>query len=297
MKKIWSTLAHLRFPFSILLLPVFLFALAVSPNYGEQSLLLVFLILHLLVYPASNGYNSWFDKDTGPIGGLKNPPTVHISLYYIAIVMDIVAIVWAWQFHTLFGIMVLVYGIISKMYSHPWIRLKKYPIISWLTVGIFQGFFTFMMAYVGLNKFGLAQLTHDRVLIPAILSSLFLLGSYPLTQVYQHREDAERGDRTLSLMLGIKGTFLFSALFLGLSTAAYFWYFSSFHRLDFAMLFVMALSPVAVFYGIWWVLVFKNERYASYGPVMIMNLLSALCLNGFFIYFFLHGTHIIQLFD
>jgi 1,4-dihydroxy-2-naphthoate octaprenyltransferase len=33
----------------------------------------VFFILHVLVYPSSNGYNSYMDRDETPIGGLAKP--------------------------------------------------------------------------------------------------------------------------------------------------------------------------------------------------------------------------------
>jgi len=95
-----------------------------------------------MLYPASNGYNSYFDKDEKSIGGLKNPPPVNTSLYYFSILLDIAAIVIAfWKISLLFSIMLLIYGLISKAYSHPSVRLKKYPILGWLTVGIFQGSF------------------------------------------------------------------------------------------------------------------------------------------------------------
>ena len=36
--------------------------------------------------------------------------------------------------------------------------------------------------------------------------------AYPMTQIFQHEED-KRGDETLSLKLGIKGTFLVESTF------------------------------------------------------------------------------------
>jgi hypothetical protein len=61
-------------------MPVFLFALAISPNISGPRLLVVFAVLHLFLYPASNGFNSYFDKDEKSIGGLKNPPKVEKGL-------------------------------------------------------------------------------------------------------------------------------------------------------------------------------------------------------------------------
>src|SRR6266481_6813765 len=107
----FSTLLHLRIPFSYFLLPVYLFALGVSPNFTESRLLWSFVIIHFLLYPASNGYNSYFDKDEKSIGGLKNPPQVNKSLYYVSLLMDLAAICLAyWQISFLFAMMIFVYG-------------------------------------------------------------------------------------------------------------------------------------------------------------------------------------------
>src|SRR5688500_17811307 len=88
-----SSWLHLRIPFSFFLLPIFLFSLSLSPNFNGPRMLWVFLIVHFLLYPASNAYNSYFDKDEKSIGGLKNPPPVKKGLYFLALTFDIVAIV------------------------------------------------------------------------------------------------------------------------------------------------------------------------------------------------------------
>src|ERR1044071_8834611 len=106
-----STLLHLRIPFSFFLMPVFLFALCISPNVTVESLLWSFVIIHLLLYPASNGYNSYFDKDEKSIGGLKNPPPVNKGLYFLALLFDALAIGLGWLMISFtFAIMLLVYG-------------------------------------------------------------------------------------------------------------------------------------------------------------------------------------------
>src|SRR5271154_41201 len=105
-----STWLHLRIPFSYFLLPVFLFALGISPNLEEGRLLWSFVIIHLFLYPASNGFNSYFDKDEKSIGGLKNPPPVKRELYYVALGMDGVAMVLgAIEIGGLFAFMLFIY--------------------------------------------------------------------------------------------------------------------------------------------------------------------------------------------
>lgn len=290
-----STLLHLRIPFSYFLLPVYLFALGISPNFGESRLLWSFLIIHLFLYPASNGFNSYFDKDEKSIGGLKNPPPVNKSLYYVSIGFDVIAILLAYlKISLLFAVMILVYGLISKAYSHPLTRLKKYPIIGWLTVGVFQGFFTFLMCYVGINDFELDNLLKAKVMVPASLSTLMLLGSYPMTQIYQHEEDAKHGDKTMSMLLGIRGTFIFVQLVFAIASVGYFLYFKSFHSIEYGFAFLLCLLPVVIFFMAWFYRSYRDSSKVNYSSTMWLNFISATCLNTFFIYFFFATSHIGQ---
>src|ERR1044071_9614434 len=83
-----SSIKLLRIPFSFFLSPIYFFALGMCPQIDWPRAILVFIILHFLIYPASNGYNSYMDKDTGPIGGLEKPPAPSRQLYFITIVLD-----------------------------------------------------------------------------------------------------------------------------------------------------------------------------------------------------------------
>ena len=85
-----STIQLLRFHFSFFLMPVYWFALSQVPAISWPRALLVFLILHLLVYPASNGYNSYMDRDETAIGGLEKPMQPTRQLFYTTVFMDIV---------------------------------------------------------------------------------------------------------------------------------------------------------------------------------------------------------------
>ncbi len=292
-----SSWLHLRIPFSYFLLPVFLFSLAVSPNISEQPLLWVFVIVHLLLYPASNGYNSYFDKDEKSIGGLKNPPPVNKGLYYLSLLFDTAAIALAiWKITIPFAVMLFIYGIVSKAYSHPAIRLKKYPYASWFIAGLFQGAFTFIMCYMGVNKYDFIQILKPTVLIPAFLSSAMLWGNYPMTQIYQHEEDAKRGDVTLSLKLGIRGTFWFVLLTFSVAVVGFMVYFLHYFSLHYALIYQAALAPVVTFFLYWFYKVWKDETKADYRHTMWLNFISATCLNAFFIYLFLTSSHILDAF-
>src|SRR5688572_19320375 len=293
-----SSWLHLRIPFSYFLLPVFLFSLAISPNVSEMPLLWTFVTVHFFLYPASNGYNSYFDKDEKSIGGLQNPPPVNRGLYYLSLIFDLIAIILGVIFISLtFAAMLFVYGLISKAYSHPAIRLKKYPIMGWFVAGLFQGLFTFMMCYIGINKYGFENALTTSVLIPGCLSTIMLWANYPMTQIYQHDEDAKRGDKTLSRLLGIRGTFYFVSATFTVVALGFVFYFLLFFSSKYAWIFLAALLPVVSYFFFWFFQVYQDETKADYRHTMWLNFISATCLNIYFIYFFLDTTHIAQTFQ
>ena len=276
-----STLLHLRIPFSFFLLPIFLFAMATARFRMDYNSWLVFAILHLLLYPASNGFNSYYDKDEKSIGGLQNPPPVSRQLLIYSLLLDLIAVLLALSLDFGFALMIFGYGMVSKAYSHPTIRLKKYPILGWLTIGIFQGFFTFLMVIKGISAIDWMGLKD--YFIPAMLSTILLLGSYPMTQVYQHQEDRQRGDITISLKLGILGTFHFTALFFTLSVVLYIFYFMQYFSVATAILFPVLLSPTLLYFVLWYLKVRKQPTEANFKNTMRLNFISSLCLNIFFV--------------
>lgn len=278
-----STLLHLRIPFSFFLMPVFWFAVSVAQPTEVWRVVLAFIIIHFFIYPASNAYNSYYDKDEGSIGGLEKPPPVSGELWIVSIVLDIIALFLSLFINFWFFLGWLIYGLVSKAYSFDKIRLKKYPILSWLIIGIFQGALTFWLVYQGVLNSKWDVLAEGKVLWPALLSSLMLLGSYPMTQVYQHEEDAKRGDLTLSRLLGIRGTFLFTMLVFGAAGGAYFIYFQTYFNWQTAVLFELALLPVVLYFFAWFYQVWQNPQKADFKATMRLNLISALCMNIFFI--------------
>ena len=292
-----SSWLHLRIPFSYFLLPVFLFSLAISPNISEKSILWTFIIVHLFLYPASNGYNSYFDKDEKSIGGLKNPPPVNTGLYYLSLLFDVIAIVLGFLLINLtFAVMLLIYGLVSKAYSHPAIRLKKLPVTGWLVAGLFQGLFTFLMCYIGINKYSMENVFKLHVLVPGVLSTVMLWANYPMTQIYQHEEDEKHGDVTLSRKLGIRGTFYFVSAVFSLVTFGFVLYFHFFFETKYAWTFLAALFPVVAYFFIWFYQVYQDQKKADFSHTMWLNFISATALNVYFLYLFLDSTHVGQTF-
>jgi 1,4-dihydroxy-2-naphthoate octaprenyltransferase len=280
-----SVLLHLRFPFSLMLLPVYLFALSTAQNINNSHALLVFIILHLFIYPASNGYNSYFDKDEGSIALIKTPPKVDRSLYITSITLEwfgtLLAFLVSWQF----ALCVLVYNLLSKAYSHPSTRLKKYPIISFLVVFVFQGGFIYLTCFYAFHQFFIG-FSADAWLA-ALICSCLIGASYPLTQVYQHAEDSKRGDKTLSLLLGIKGSFIFSGLVFFLGISLMFIYWNNHQNLFNFWVFLLFCTPVLAYFIWWFSQVLKNYAEANFKNTMQMTLISSGVMLSYFLWLWL----------
>jgi 4-hydroxybenzoate polyprenyltransferase len=277
-----SALAHLRFVFSVFLFPVFLFALSQTPIIHIGQVGLVFFIWHFLAFPASNGYNSYFDKDEESIGLLEKPPRVDISLYYFSLLLEITAFTLGLFVNWYFAVAVLIYGIMSKLYSHPATRLKKYPIISFLTVFFFQGAFIYWSTYFAFTDLSPLIDWPPGLFMAGVICSCLIGASYPLTQVYQHAEDSRRGDRTISLLLGYKGSFILSgALFaMGMVLMILYWYPTG-SLLKFYV-FLGCAAPIFLFFNWWFYKVGQDTRNANFTNAMRMNYLSAACMIGYF---------------
>jgi hypothetical protein len=274
-----TVLLHLRVHFSLFLMPVFWFAVSQTPHPDWSRVWAVGLILHLLLYPASHAYNSYYDKDEGPVGGLAAPPPVSKALLWVAWGLDALALGLGTWLGWPFVVYLLLYGFMSKAYSSDRIRLKKYPIISWLVVGTCQGGLTYAATYLAVGQLPLGTLLDARVGLAVLLSTLNLLAIYPITQVYQHDEDARRGDLTLSRLLGIRGTFVCTLLIFSLSMAGFWVYFgggAAFYWL------ATLMAPTSAYFLSWYVRVRRQESEANFQSTMWMTALAGLGLNLFF---------------
>ncbi len=278
-----STIQLLRFHFSFFLMPVYWFALSQTPDIQTGHAILIFIIFHLLVYPASNGYNSYMDRDTESIGGIKTPLEPTRQLFYVSIIMDVAGILLSCLVSKWFALGITCYILASRAYSYRGIRLKKYPVIGYLTVMIFQGAITFFLVMHGSSTNKMLQVP----LAGIIASALLIGGFYPLTQIYQHKQDKEDGVITLSMLLGYKGTFIFTAIvyFFSVSTLAL--HLISTLQLNSFLIIQIFFLPVLVYFIWWFRKVVQNNSNANFVYTMRMNLLASICTNAAFIVLFL----------
>lgn len=272
-------LQHLRFPFSLLLLPVYLFGVF-ETKYGlfNTDAMILFVILHLLVYPSSNAYNSLQDKDEGSIGLVKHPFPPPPELSWVTLLLDIIAIASSCWIHPLVSIGIFVYILFSRLYSYRAIRLKQYPYVGFLTVFIFQGAWIFL-----LTQFTLTKDIHQCNWVQAITASCLIGAVYPLSQIYQHEQDLKDGVKSISAVLGHKGTFIFSGLIFLLGTNLFcFNHFQESHLVA-IKIFLAFQFPVTSYFLYWAVKVWRNQKFADYKHTMQMNLIACLCMNCCFI--------------
>jgi 1,4-dihydroxy-2-naphthoate octaprenyltransferase len=283
-----NTITLLRIPFSFLLMPVFILALSQTQDIELFYAVVSFLIIHILVYPASNGYNSYIDKDESPIGGLEKPPLPTKALFRMTLFMDVLALVLSFVLiGKLFSLCILLYILASRAYSSKQIRLKKYPFLGFFVVMFFQGAFTFYMCSLGISNSEFVFSNPNTYLM--IACSLQIAGAYPLTQIYQHHEDYKEGVVTLSYLLGYKGTFIFTALMFGVCNLFYYLYFSATEKTHHFYLLQLFFVPLLVFFSYWFIQVLKTNSAANYKNTMRMNIIAALCMNScFFILFILN---------
>ncbi len=274
-----STIQLLRLPFSFFLMPVYWFAVSMVPQVNVAKAILIFVLLHLFLYPSSNGYNSYMDRDETPVGGIASPLQPTRQLFYTTVVLDVLAVVLSFIISVPFAIAFIVYVVCSRLYSYRGVRLKRFAIAGYLTVIINQGALTFWMVYTGANTVSSADFPHI-----ACTAAAFLIGGfYPITQVYQHEADAKDGVQTISMLLGVRGTFVFCAVMYVIAFGLLFAHFQYAHQVIHFMLLQLFFIPVLIYFFYWVMKVWKDKANADFKQTMRMNWLAASCTNAAFI--------------
>ncbi|WP_235954288.1 UbiA family prenyltransferase [Limnovirga soli] len=274
-----STIQLLRFPFSYFLMPVFCFALSFVEPINWPQTILAFVLIHALLYPASNGYNSYMDRDTESIGGIKNPLQPTKQLFYTTLILDILGTLLSLFISWQFAMAYLFYIICSRLYSYRGVRLKRFPVAGYITVILNQGTLIFAMVYYAANNNSL-----DNIPVIGLLAAAFLIGGfYPITQIYQHDSDKNDGVKTMSILLGKRGTFIFCATMYAIAFALLFVYFSEQNKIQSFFVLQIFFIPVIVYFLRWFLQVWKNESLANFSNTMRMNMLASTCTNLAFI--------------
>jgi 1,4-dihydroxy-2-naphthoate octaprenyltransferase len=215
------------------------------------------------------------DRDEQSIGGVKNPLQPTKQLFWTSVILDILAVALSFLISMWLAAGIIGYILASRAYSYRGIRLKKYPVVGYLTVIIFQGGVAFFLVYHGCST----EKSVDPPLLGMIVSSLLIGGFYPLTQIYQHEADKRDKVITLSYILGYRGTFIFTAVIYMLAMSTLFYYFSIHSEENKFFIIATAMSPVLVYFFYWAIRVWKDSRAADYKHTMRMNMIASVCTN------------------
>lgn len=260
-------------------MPVYWFALSFVNEICLPRAILVFIILHLLVYPSSNGYNSFMDRDADSIGGIQKPLQPTRQLFLATVVMDFIAIALSLFISSLFAICVFIYIIFSRLYSYRGVRLKQYAILGYLTVIINQGALIFFMVYHGSEMY---LSIHTAWL--SLLAAAFLIGGfYPITQVYQHAADKSDNVTTISMIMGKRGTFIFCGIMYSIALFILWLYYSARELYTLFGVLLIFFLPVIVYFMHWFTKVLKDDNKADFKHTMQMNWIASTCTSLAFI--------------
>ncbi|NTW97162.1 MAG: UbiA family prenyltransferase [Oscillochloris sp.] len=221
LKSIQRALIHLRLAFSLVLTPLFLWGvyLARPGPIAWGHVLAAYLIIHVLLYGGMNAFNSYYDRDDGPIGALLDPPPIDRTVLIVALIAKAAALLTGFILDLRFGVLVGIGVICSVAYSHPRWRWKEHPLSAALVVFAGQGITGVLWGWVAATWAdgqggALVALSHWDVLrsMAVLSAACWTLGFYPLTGVYQIDADGQRGIRTLAVALGMTGCFVFTAV-------------------------------------------------------------------------------------
>ncbi len=262
-------------------MPIWLFAVwsSLAPRWDLVGF--TFVIIHFLLYPASHAFNTWYDRDEQSVGGIKVPPPVHRSLLVMAWVLDAAVLVTSWLVGPGFFVAMVLYTLGSKLYSWKVTRLKKRPWAGWLGVGVIQGALTFVAV---VQTVGPLPWDSPALWWGTLTAGLFLMGVYPLTQVYQHAEDEAHGDLTVSRRVGIRGTFVLAGSFLVLAVASFAVVFVERAGWGLVGWFLLVQTPTVLYFLHWAVASFRDPAQASFRRAMHMNVLASGLMCVFFVW-------------
>lgn len=200
-REAWHFFLHLRWHYQLFILSGgFLLGGFLSDDLNVKWFIIQFLNVHLILFGGATAYNSFWDKDEGPIGGLKNPPKMANWMWMASLLLQMIGLILAIPMGSLFLGIYALSMLLFWLYSSPWTRWKGQPVKSLVAIGISTGFCSVLLGYLAAGNGILPPV----VLTAALGCTLILLSLYPVSQIYQQEEDTRRGDQTFAIRYGPK---------------------------------------------------------------------------------------------
>jgi 1,4-dihydroxy-2-naphthoate octaprenyltransferase len=209
LKDVRDCFVHLRLKFQLLLSPIFLLGFVIAGGQIGRALILGYIAFHVFGYAGGTAFNSYYDRDIGPIGGLEHPPPVPTALLAFSLIWQLIGLGLAYAASWQCAAIYLVMFLMSTAYSHPSIRWKGRALAGLATVAFGQG----ILGYLGgwtCAGLAIAGVLTAHGLLGMVAATLITLGFYPLTGIYQIEEDRARGDQTFPVWQGPAQSFRFA---------------------------------------------------------------------------------------
>lgn len=202
--------SHLRLPFQLVLAPIFLLGWWSAATEPPAWVLVVsFLAVHVGLYGGTTVYNSFYDRDEGPISFLKEPMPLEVSHKNASLALQWVSAAVLAFIDPMAGAIAAVMVVMGICYSHPRPRWKARTWAAIAAVAVGQGAGAVLLGWA---VAGDGSIPPPLTLKLALAATLVTVGVYPLTQVYQVREDGARGDRTIAVRYGWKPAMAFACV-------------------------------------------------------------------------------------
>lgn len=260
-------LRHLRLGFNLLLSPIYLWGVLLAGGSAAGARFwLGYLSLHLFLYGGTTAFNSYFDRDEGPVGGMLHPPPVDRGLLRFSLLVQVIGLVPALLVGVEFALAWLLLFAIFTAYSHPSVRLKSRPEAAIAAIAVGQGALGFALGWLTAASAG--GLWSRSGAVGMASTALVVTGLYLVSQAYQARDDAARGDRTLAVLLGSRRALVIALLPLSLGGSLLVFWLSGIAP----WWLTISLSSFFVVLGVWvvrWAARFDERRVEeNFGTAM-----------------------------
>lgn len=201
LKEILHFLLHLRLHYQLFILSGgYLLGGLMADQMDTSQFWLQFLNVHILLFGGATAFNSFWDKDEGPIGGLKNPPKMTTWMHRASLVLMFLGWLWAYSISIPYFIIYGLSLVLFWLYSTPHARWKGDPHLSMIAISVSTGMNSTLLGFLATN--GAFSLV---ILFASVGTSFVLLSLYPVSQIYQQEEDQRRGDITFFGKYGLSG--------------------------------------------------------------------------------------------
>jgi len=198
LKDILTFIIHLRPHYQVLVLSGgYLLGGLMSAEMHHEQYWLQFLNIHLLLFGGATAYNSFWDKDEGPVGGLRNPPAMKKWMHPVSLLIQLAGFVFAFSVGFLYSLIYLFSFFLFWIYSTPIFRWKGRPVLSLFVIAISTGANSVLAGTLAAG----GQLS-PVVFVGAAGAALILTSLYPVSQIFQLSEDKKRGDVTYAVKYG-----------------------------------------------------------------------------------------------